>query len=531
MGKKSGPTAPTAPDPTATAAAQEKTNIGSAVAQANLNRINQVTPQGSLTYTQNGTNADGTPQYTQTQSYSPEEQLKYDQNNKVAAALNDVAISNIGRVQQAQATPFTYDGMTPLQTTTNQGNPFTLQAGPTGGTAQTQLNPTGAQSTVAGAGTATAIDPSLAGKGVQSGLNYSGLTALPGTGDFSADASKVANSVYQQAASRLDPQYQQSDSDLTSRLAAQGITQNSDAYRRAMDNQARAKTDAYNQANYSAIQAGGAEQSRIFGLALGARQQGQNEVNTQGQFANTAQQQSWAQQLAASQQGADVQQQNFGQNLSAADLYNQAQGQIFGQSQAAGQFYNQGQNQNFTQQQSAAQMNNTAQNQYYNQSSAQAAFNNQARQQQIQEAAYLRNVPLNDISTLLNGNSPTSPTFSSYGQVGVQAPDYAGMVQNQYNAQQAQYTQQQQAQSQMLGSIFGGLGTIGAAAISDRRFKENIKRIGTLANGIATYAFNYIGNKAQQFGVMAQEVLGIIPGAVIFGDDGIMRVDYGKVYA
>lgn len=421
MGKDS-PKPPPPPDPAATAAAQTKTNIASAIAQANLNRINQYTPQGSLTYTQDknadGTpavNEDGTPRYSQTQTLSPDEQKKYDQANQVALALGGLADSNIDRVKQTQATPFTYDGMT------------AMRDGAHGGPVQTDLN-------------------------------YSGLTKLPGTDDFSADARRVADSVYGQAASRLDPRFQQSDSDMKATLAAKGISENSDAYRREIDNASRAKNDAYNQAQYSAQQAGSDEQSRIFGLAMQSRQQGQNEVDAQGSF------------------------------------------------------------------------HNTAQSQAFNQDAANVAMANQARQAQIEQAAYLRNMPINDIAALLGtGPGVQSPDFNPVSQVGVAAPDYAGMVYKSFDAKNSQQQQQAAARSQMLGQIFGTVGTA-ATMMSDRRFKANIRRIGTLANGLATYAFNYIGDKAQQFGVMAQEVLDVIPDAVSHGADGFMRVDYGKVY-
>lgn len=370
-----------------------------------------------MTYSQTGTNADGTPQYTQTQTLSPDEQAKYDQANKVALSLGGLADSNISRVADAQATPFNYSGDTPITSSVSSG-------------------------------------------GIQKSLDYSGLTALPGTSDFSADAKRVSDSVYNQAASRLDPQWAQNDNDVKAQLAAQGISENSDAYRRAYDNLSRAKNDAYTSAQNSAQQAGSAEQSRIFGLALSARQQGQNEVNTQGEFANTAE------------------------------------------------------------------------NQQFNQDSADASLGNSARQQEIEQAAYLRNMPINDIASLLGtGPGVQQPSFSPVPQVGVAAPDYSGLVTNNYNQAVSQANTAQQAQANMYGSIFGAAGTAaGYAAMSDRRFKENIKRIGTLANGLATYAFTYLGEKAQQFGVMAQEVLGVIPDAVSYGSDGYMRVDYGKVY-
>lgn len=52
MGK---PKAPTPPDPKETSAAQTGTNIGTAVANNAMGMVNQVTPDGSLTYSQSGT--------------------------------------------------------------------------------------------------------------------------------------------------------------------------------------------------------------------------------------------------------------------------------------------------------------------------------------------------------------------------------------------------------------------------------------------------------------------------------------------
>lgn len=554
MSKKDGPTAPAAPDPAATAAAQEKTNIASATAQANLNRINQVTPQGSLTYTQNGTNADGTPQYTQTQTLSPDEQTKYDQNNKVALALNGLATDNISRVAQAQSKPFSYDGMTALKTSVD---PRALQEGPGAsnfqdgpGAGKFQDGPgVGAIQTNAQAGQIRSATGSEMGP-IQSGLNYSGLTALPGTSDFSADQKRAADSVYAQAASRLDPQWSQSDSDLKSSLAAQGISENSDAYRRAIDNQGRSKNDAYNQAGFSAQAAGSAEQSRLFGLALNARQQGQNEVNTAGDFANTAEGQAYAQKMGVLDQQNTAQAQDFGQNLSKAQLANAGETQRFNEAAAAALTHNTNETTRFNQEQSAAALHNTNeaqkfdqaaattathnanQNTAFNQDAANVTLNNQARQQQITEAAYERNLPLNDIAALLGtGGGVATPDFNPVAQVGVAAPDYQGLVASNYASATDQYKAQQAARSQALGSVFGMVGTGAGALLSDRRFKENIRRIGTLPNGLATYAFNYIGNAIQQFGVMAQEVLGVIPEAVLRREDGTLFVDYGKVYA
>jgi Chaperone of endosialidase len=52
MGKSSGPRPP---DPQQTAAAQTGTNIGTAIANSQMGMVNQVTPDGTLTYSQSGT--------------------------------------------------------------------------------------------------------------------------------------------------------------------------------------------------------------------------------------------------------------------------------------------------------------------------------------------------------------------------------------------------------------------------------------------------------------------------------------------
>lgn len=433
-----------------------------------------MTPQGSLTYSQTGTNSDGTPQYTQTQTLSPSAQAQLDQQNQVATALDGIANTATGQVAATQANPLSFSGDTPLQTSIAGNNPYTLQSGPAAGPVQTNVAPSGT---------------------IQNSLDYSGLSTLPDPTSFNAADQTAANSVYSQAASRLDPQWANSNSDLASSLAAQGISANSPAYQRAMQTQSEAQTDAYNQANYSAIQEGQAVQAQQYGQALSTVQQQQNEVDTQGNFANSAQAQ------------------QYGQNLSDAQLFNAANQQQFSQGQ------------------SAAELNNENQNQEFNQNSAEATFNNQARQTQEQEQAYLYSQPINNIAALLGtAGGVAQPDFAPVSQVGVAAPDYSGLVQSNYNAATSQYNQQQASQAQALGSIFGAAGTAAAGYLSDMRFKENIRRIGTLANGLGTYAFNYIGNKAQQFGVMAQEVLSVIPEAVMHDADGVMYVDYGKVY-
>lgn len=77
--------APKAPDPTATAKAQQGYNIGAGTAQQNLNMVDQSNPFGSTTYKQIGTNPDGTPKFAQTNGVSSQFQPVVD---NAASALS-----------------------------------------------------------------------------------------------------------------------------------------------------------------------------------------------------------------------------------------------------------------------------------------------------------------------------------------------------------------------------------------------------------------------------------------------------------
>lgn len=77
-------------------------------------------------------------------------------------------------------------------------------------------------------------------------------------------------------------------------------------------------------------------------------------------------------------------------------------------------------------------------------------------------------------------------------------------------------------------SIYSGATAAGAgaAASSDRRLKTDIKRVGELPSGIPVYTFRFIGTDDVHRGVMADEVLPVIPEAVTTDDDGYYMVRY-----
>ena len=81
-----------------------------------------------------------------------------------------------------------------------------------------------------------------------------------------------------------------------------------------------------------------------------------------------------------------------------------------------------------------------------------------------------------------------------------------------------------------------GAGTGAAAGASDIRLKKNINLLGKLGNfNIYSWDWNEKGIEIGAIdmptvGVLAQEVLEVMPEAVIIGDDGYYRVDYNKIF-
>ena len=108
LGKGGSSSAPPAPDPVKTANAQAAANKETAIAQSQLNMVNQYTPNGSLEYTQRGTSADGTPQYSATQTLSPEQQKLLDLQNQAGAQYGQTANNQLGQVSGALSTPLDF---------------------------------------------------------------------------------------------------------------------------------------------------------------------------------------------------------------------------------------------------------------------------------------------------------------------------------------------------------------------------------------------------------------------------------------
>jgi hypothetical protein len=88
------------------------------------------------------------------------------------------------------------------------------------------------------------------------------------------------------------------------------------------------------------------------------------------------------------------------------------------------------------------------------------------------------------------------------------------------------------AQADKWGAIGKGIGAAiniaGAVAMSDARLKCDIAPVGRYGD-LSLYLYRYLWSPQWFIGVMAQEVLAVLPQAVIRGADGYLRVNYSKL--
>lgn len=649
---KDSPSQPQAPDPYAVADAQGKANLEAARLTASLNHVNQVTPFGSQTYSQ-GTNADGTPNdsWTATTTVDPKVQALIDAQLGVSGKLAGATSTAADRAVNALGQPLDLSSIPANQRLTYASGTVNQVAAPTAtgiGNNVTSTAATGHNATADIAKALTAAAPERVNAGVVAvpkAAGFDPITGVPATASMNLATSqgvlagpaqlqrdnlptvqgvtgdtrqKVVDALYNQQTSRLDPRYQQSQSDLDARLAAQGITQGSQAYDREQQNLARDRNDAYSTAMNSAITGGGAEETRLQNLALATRGQlfgenaavagveGQNADRSQtgsltnAQMANaleairgnlaltaaegsanraTQAQIAQAQLQAAQAQanadreariatanadrgltagtfnsglGADISKFNAGAgntvNLAnsalttgvgvnnatradAMDINNAARSDVTAISNADRLNTAQQNDANRLLQANTVNAGLAANQQQQNVTNQQniAGFNDANRQQQLAETLALRNQPLNELNALRTGAAPSVPQFgvSPTGAAVAPAP-IAQSLANNYQGQLNAYNTQVGSNN----AITGGLASLGgsammALALSDRRLKSNITRVGTHPSGLPIYNYDILGTN--QDGVMADEVAQVKPEAVLHHPSGFDMVDYAKL--
>lgn len=160
------------------------------------------------------------------------------------------------------------------------------------------------------------------------------------------------------------------------------------------------------------------------------------------------------------------------------------------------------------------------------------AYNNlalTARSQALQEMLAQREVPLNELNTLLGGGQASTSSFGNTPQVQIAPVDYTGAVNNAYQGQMQGFAaKQQQNNSNMQGLASLGSAAMMLFALSDKRAKTDIQEVGKLNNGLPVYSYRYKGSPLQQIGLMAQDVEKSRPEAVATRPDGLKAVNYAE---
>jgi len=483
---------PEQPDPANLARQQGESNLEAAIATALLNQVSEVTPFGTVSYQQTG----GLGQQPQAQQ-SPISRFRggdggafrgvqpqiFGQPRPVggAPAGGGISVGGIDIPQFTRTVELTPAAQAQLESQQAVGQNLAQLAqeniGAVRGAQQQGLDFANLPAMVSG------VEGSAISEGPQArlrefdplqGIDTQGLFGL--RPDFAQQGQELEQATFERGRSLLEPQFSQQHQQAELRLSERGLPLSSRAGQNILGGLETARGRQLNELALASVGAGRAEQERL------------------------------------ANQAARLRQQQFGERAMGAEFANLARGQGFGQALQAGGFANQAQQQAFQQ---------AAQN---------AAIQNAARGAGFQERAFLRNLPLSDIATLLGtAGQPQLPQFQPTPSVGVQAPDIIGATlgAGQQGLQQAKI--QQDARSSLLGGLFDLGGSLGSAAIlaSDIRVKDNIRRIGKI-NGFNLYEYQYKGENDNVIGVLAQEVERVNPDAVVI-INGIRHVNYDLI--
>jgi hypothetical protein len=458
MGK---PSAPTPPSVTDTAKAATGTNVSTAVANAYLNNVNQVTPQGNLSYGQTGsyswtdpsTGSTYTiPQFTATQTLTPQEQ----------------AIQ-----AQTQATQYNLAGMANNQSKSIASllsQPMSFANAPSGGNAQNIQNVPAA---------ATGFNP---GGPIQSQLNLTGA-ANPSNiqQSYGTDPTFSTQAVQQALMAQMQPQLDIQKQQLQQQLADQGIRYGSDAYNNAMIPFNQQENNAWMQSITGAT----AQQAQQMQMA-----------GAQAAFGNAAQQQ------------------GYDQSVGLGSFANQAQNQQYTQNAGGATFYNSGLAQQLAQQQAGFNASQSALNQYLQQQYAQR---NQPINEitallsgsQVQQPNFLNapssQIPTTDIAGLQNQNFNNQ--MAIYGQQNAQYNALMGGVLGLGAGALKASDERVKENIHKIGDVLG--------AASDAN-QPDMGTVFSAGDKLPVYSYNYKADPAKtpQVGPMAQDVEKIDPKAV-----------------
>jgi hypothetical protein len=524
-----GNDAPPPPDYAAAAKETASGNLEAARYATNANRINQVTPYGSLNYNY-------TPQYdaegketgagwTQTMNLTPQAQATLDKQMALSNQYADAATTGFGNIKGLMENPnIDISGMPQMRgidmsqvSGVRRLNPMMSGGGQEGSDDSSFGNIRQLNSVGGGVGINTSNLNDIRGlnaEGLQS-VRQLGLDGLP-------QAPINAGQTAQDALfSRMNPSLARDDEALRTRLANQGIQLGSSAYNREMELAGQRANDMRLQAAAQGI-----------GLDQAARNAAFGERKDLSAFDQGLNQQQFGQRQAMT--NADLTQRNqlFGENQAQAAMGLQSQAQQFAQNQAMSNFDLQRNNQAFAQNQAASNFDLNLANQQFGQQQNLASMSGQQRNQALQEAFALQSRPLDLVNALRTGAQVQNPQFNSFAQQETTTgPNMTQAAQLGYEGQMGLFNAKQAEKEMMINA-----GMQAAGMFSDRRMKENIIKVGALDNGLNLYKFDYkpefkeLAGHGSYIGVMADEAK-VIPDAVIRQTNGYDMVDYSKIYA
>lgn len=306
------------------------------------------------------------------------------------------------------------------------------------------------------------------GQGIQGTADFSGVPSLPGANDYPGLVNNAIAASYQHQASFLDPRFANEQSDLDAKLANQGINVSSNpaAWSRSQGDFGRERALSYSDALNTAVGQGQTLQNNLAQQKLQANQQTAMQALMSQAQSNQAQQQGFQQQLAA-----------------ALEKYNMGRDN--------------------------------------------AQLGNATTAQDLAQQTALATLPLNELSAVRSGTQIQNPSFTPAPQANAAGTDIAGLINKNYDTQVANYNN---TMSGLFG-LGGGLISAGLPLLkaSDERLKRDIVQIGQHPLGIPEYEFSYIWSDKRETGVMAQDVLTVMPEAVAVMPSGYYAVDYGMI--
>ena len=398
MGKKSDPPPP--PNPTEVAGAQTGQNVATSIANTMMGQVNQVGPDGSLTYDQTGSfqftdpstgRVYTLPRFTATTTLSDDAQQLRDLNNQVDTSLATLGRDAADRAGAIIGEEFDIDGVTPRADRTGLG-PVEYGSGPNA--------------------------PSLMGdaRSLPTLADRAGLET-DYQNDFGAQRDQITQGLFDQ----LNEQRGYDLESLRSQLRDQGVMEGSEMYSRAMEDFDRSVDDR----RLQAILAGGQEQTRLVNMARDEAAFG--NAARQGEFDN------------AFRTGTTL----FGLGSDQLAYNNSVAQQGFGNEMALTDRADRNANANF------------------NEARALADDQDRARASELDEMAWLRSRPINEIAALMSGTQVSTPNFAMAQPYAMPTTDIAGITQQGYQNELGAWNARNQRDQAFMGGLFG----LGGAAL------------------------------------------------------------------